>query len=322
MTPEPDMMTAIGLWNFGGPEVLGTLTLPAPHAGVGAVRVRVRAAGINPTDVMLRDGRLAEYFADADRPFVPGMDIAGTIDELGPGVDPALGLSVGDDVIGVVDNHGPYGGYSQYVVLDARSVAHKPTIASFDEAASFPMNALTARAALDALALPPGATLLVTGAAGAFGGYVVQLAAAEGVHVIALVGQREDADLVTRFGAQDVIFRGGDSVADTLRVVPGGVDAVADGAVLNEQIYPSIRDGGHVAAVIGGGEDPGRGIQVHHVHVREHATDQAAIARLARDVDEGRITPRVAGIYPATDAVAAHRRFDQGGLRGRLILAF
>lgn len=322
MTPDTATMTAIGLWEFGGPEVLKTLTLPAPHAGTGTVRVRVRAAGINPTDVMLRDGRLAEYFKDAQRPFVPGMDIAGTIDELGPDVDPALGLSVGDDVIGVVDNRGSYGGYSQFVVLDARSVAPKPATASFAEAASFPMNALTARAALDALALPPGATLLVTGAAGAFGGYVVQLAAAEGVHVIALVGKREDAELATSFGAQDIIVRGGDPVADTLRVTPGGVDALADGAVLNEQIYPAIRDGGHIAAVIGGGDDPGRGIHVHHVHVRERATDNAAIARLARAVDDGSLSPRVAGVYPATDAVAAHRRFDHGGLRGRLILTF
>jgi NADPH2:quinone reductase len=107
------------------------------------------------------------------------MDIAGTIDEIGDDVNAESGLAIGD-VVGVIDNHG---GYSECIVLDARSVTPKPARADFLEAASFLMNALTVRTALDALALLPGPTLLVTGAAGAFGGCAVQLGAAECLHV-------------------------------------------------------------------------------------------------------------------------------------------
>jgi NADPH2:quinone reductase len=132
---------------------------------------------VNPADVMLRDGRLREWYQDSEPPFIPGMDIAGTIDEIGDAVNAESGLAIGGDVVGIIDNHGQHGGYSECIVLDARSVRPKPARADFPEAASFLMNALTVRTALDALALPPGSTLLVTGAAGAFGGCAVQLGA-------------------------------------------------------------------------------------------------------------------------------------------------
>ena len=106
-------MYAIGLNNYGGPDVLHLIELPDPHAGPGQVRVRVRAAGINPVDVMVRDGSLAQWFSTLLPPFVPGMDIAGTIDEIGEGLDPQLGIAVGQDVAGVVDNYGSHGGYNQ-----------------------------------------------------------------------------------------------------------------------------------------------------------------------------------------------------------------
>ncbi|MBV6848751.1 alcohol dehydrogenase catalytic domain-containing protein [Xanthomonas campestris pv. heliotropii] len=138
-------MLAVGLHDYGGPEVLRLVELPDPHPAPGQVRVKVCAAGINPVDVMVRDGSLAGWFAGARPPFVPGMDIAGTIDEVGEGVDPQLGVAIGQDVAGVVDNFGCYGGYSQYVCLPAASVIPVPAGTTFPAAASFLMNALTAR---------------------------------------------------------------------------------------------------------------------------------------------------------------------------------
>lgn len=158
-------MKAIGLSSYGGPQVLHVVDLPEPHAGPGEVRVRVRAAGVNPADLMLRDGSLADWHRDMEPPFIPGMDVAGTIDEIADDARPIEGesLSLGTDVVGIVDNHGRHGGYSEYVVLPAESVTRKPAGTTFPQAASFLMNALTARCALDALALAPGATLVVTG---------------------------------------------------------------------------------------------------------------------------------------------------------------
>ena len=117
---------AVGLFEYGGPDVLRIVDLPEPHADAGQVRVRVRAAAVNPADVMLRDGRLREWYQDSEPPFIPGMDIAGTIDEIGNAVDAEFGLTIGNDVVGIVDNHGQHGGYSEYIVTDARSVTSKP----------------------------------------------------------------------------------------------------------------------------------------------------------------------------------------------------
>ena len=176
-------MKAIGLATYGGPDVLNWFDLPDPHAGPGQVRIRVRAASVNPVDAMLREGLLAVAYEGPDPPYIPGLEVAGTIDETGDDVD---GITVGEEVVGFVDNFAQHGGYSQYVVLPAASVIRKPAGTTFAQAASFLNNALTARNALDTLNLQPGATLLVTGAAGAVGGYLAQLGTAEGLRIVAV----------------------------------------------------------------------------------------------------------------------------------------
>lgn len=315
-------MHAIGLEHYGGPDVLHSVELPDPWPGAGQVRVKVRAAGINPVDVMVREGDLAALFETLDPPFVPGMDIAGQIDALGDDVDPAFGLERGQHVVGVVDNHGGYGGYSEYVCLPAASVIPMPARATFPEAASFLMNALTARNALDTLGLDPGATLLVTGAAGAVGTFAVALGRDAGLRVVALASPG-DASFLRAVGATDFVARG-DDVAQRVRdVVPGGVDAVVDAAGLLEQTVPAVRDGGTVIALrFLEAATLERGVRVVFVNVRERATDHAAIARLGEQVESGLLPLRVAGVFPATQAADAHRRFDAGGLRGRLVLTF
>lgn len=315
-------MYAVGLNNYGGPEVLQRVELPEPHPASGQVRVKVRAAGINPVDVMVRDGSLAGWFAGAQPPFVPGMDIAGTIDELGEGIDPLLGIAIGQDVVGVVDNFGSYGGYSQYVCLPAASVTPVPAGASLPEAASFLMNALTARNALDTLHLPPGSTVLVTGAAGAVGAYAVGLGNADGLRMVAIASAQDEAFLRAA-GASEVIARGNDVAARVRQAFPAGVDAVVDAASLGQQIAPVIRDGGTIITLRHGNDDGlERGIKAVFVNVRERITDHAAIARLGQQVTSGLLALRVAAVFPAAEAVAAHHRFDEGGLRGRVVLTF
>ncbi|WP_175839384.1 NADP-dependent oxidoreductase [Burkholderia anthina] len=315
-------MLAIGLSSYGGPEVLHRVELPDPHPARGQVRVKVRAAGVNPVDVMVRDGSLAGLFAGTQPPFVPGMDIAGTIDEIGEGVDLQPGVAVGQDVVGVVDNFGSYGGYSQYVCLPAASVAPVPIGATFPAAASFLMNALTARNALDTLRLPSGSTVLVTGAGGAVGAYAIALGNDDGLRMVSIASPQDEAFLRDT-GTAEFIERGGDVVARVHRIFPAGVDAVVDAARLGKQIVPAIRDGGTIIALRSGSDDDfDRGVKSVFVTVRQRATDHAAIVRLAQQVADGLLPLRVAAVYPATDAAAAHRRFDQGSVRGRLILDF
>lgn len=185
------------------------------------------------------------------------MSRGGVIDEVGPGVaDPEL--SIGRPVVGIVDNSGSRGGYSQYVVLAAESVTATPSGATFPEAASFLMNALTARNDLDLLALPEGATVLVTGAAGGVGGYVVVLAHAGGLRVVAVASPADEAD-ARAWGANVFVPRGDGVVEAVLEAVPGGVDAVIDAALLREAILPAVRDGGAAVTLRSGSWRPSGG---------------------------------------------------------------
>ena len=263
------MVMVIGVDEFGGPEKLKAFDIPAQPVGSGQVRVDVAAAAVSPTDTIHRSGGRAELLQQDPPPYVPGMDIAGVISEIGEGVDH---VAVGDAVMGIVAPTASHGGYSSSIVLPARSVARAPKGSSAVEACTLPMNGLTAQYALDLLDLPKGATLAVTGAAGAFGGYMVQLGVHRGLRVIA-DSSAADEDLVRSLGAHEVIRRG-DDIADRIRaLVPDGVDGLADGSIQNELLLPAVRDDGGFATVRGFQGPSERGITLHQVWVREYKTE-------------------------------------------------
>ncbi len=310
-------MRAVAFTRFGGPEVLEVVDLPEPHAGPGEVRIRVAAAAVNPTDTILRSG-LNRRPLESPTPHVPGMDAAGTIDEVGEGAS----WSIGDEVMAVVLATGPHGGaYASELVVPADSVARIPANSTLVEASTLPMNGLTARLSLDQLALLPGQTLAVTGAAGAYGGYVVQLAKQDGLTVI---GDASAADepLVRGLGA-DVVVRRGDDVTERIReVVAAGVDGLTDGAVMNEKVLAGIADGGDLAVVRGWNGPTERDITLHQTFVVDYAHNHAALDRLRQQVEAGHVTLRVAATYDPDGAPEAHRRLEAGGIRGRLVLTF
>jgi NADPH:quinone reductase-like Zn-dependent oxidoreductase len=118
-------MKAIGLTEFGGPEVLRVVDLPEPQPGPGEVRITVHAVAVNPTDLTFRAGRRAAQLADRPPPYIPGMDAAGVIDKLGAGTDGRL--AVGDPVIAYVIPVGPHGGsYAEQIVVGQASVVPAP----------------------------------------------------------------------------------------------------------------------------------------------------------------------------------------------------
>lgn len=311
-------MRAIGVTEFGGPEVLHVVDIPEPHPGPGEVRIRVHAATVNPTDTALRAGMYGARTQHLEPPYIPGMDAAGVVSEVGDGAS----FAVGDEVIAILVPYTERGGaYADEVVVPAASVVPIPRGAGFVAASTLPMNALTAWVALRDLAVPAGGTLAVTGAAGSFGGYVIQLAKAAGLRVIA-DASAADEQLVRDLGADDVVRRGED-VADRIReLVPDGVDGVADGAVLDDLVAPAIRDGGGLAVVRGWDGDPGRGIAVHRVFVAAEAENTAALEHLREQAEAGVVTLRVARTFPPERAPEAHRALEAGGTRGRLVLDF
>jgi NADPH:quinone reductase len=312
-------MRSVGVTEFGGPEALHVMELPDPEAGPGELRIRVHAAAVNPIDTFLRAGLRAEQLKDAPPPYVPGMDAAGVLDQIGPEV--ATDLQVGDHVMAFVLQRGSHGAYSELLVVPAESVARAPAGATDAEAATLPLNGLTARQAFDLLELEPGQTLAVTGAAGAVGGYAVQLGKAAGLRVIADASEA-DEQLVKSLGA-DVVVRRGPEFAERVRAaVPAGVDAVIDLARLNELVVPAVRDGGKIATVRGFQAEPERGITYHPVVVYSYAREQAKLDRLRQQAEAGELTLRVARTLPAERAAEAHRIMEAGGTRGRLILEF
>lgn len=317
-------MRAVGFHHFGGPDVLEVLDLPEPHAGRGQVRIKVAAVAVNPSDTVSRSGQAKALMQKADPdleyppgPYVVGWDAAGVIDEIGE--DAPDDLAVGDHVMAVTLPVGAGGAYAEYLALSAESVVHAP--AGWDDVAActLPLNGLTARLALDLLALPPGSTVAVTGAAGAFGGYAVQLAKADGLRVVADASDA-DRDLVTRLGA-DVVVRRGDDVAERIRqAVPDGVDGLADGAVLHDKVVAAVRNGGRIATLRSYTGREEREITWHPVHVMQYLRARAQLDRLRRQAEAGVLTPRIADVLPIEKAAEAHRRLEAGGTRGRLVL--
>ena len=311
-------MRAAGVIEFGGPEALQVVDVPDEPLGPGSVRVRVAAATVNPTDTHARAGAYAGRDPVKQPPWVPGMDVAGTVVEVGEGV---AHVEVGELVMGIVVPSGAHGGYREDIVLPGNSVVGVPAGVDAVTASTLPMNALTARLALDSLALRPGQVLAVTGAAGAFGGYVVQLAKADGLTVVADASEA-DEELVRGLGA-DVVVRRGDDVAQRIRdEYPDGVDGLADGAVQDALVLLAIRDGGGLATVRGYRGDGQRGIEVHPTLVRRLAEDRAALVRLRQQTEDGVLTLRVARTFPVEQAAEAHRVLEAGGVRGRLVLTF
>ncbi|MFE9023385.1 NADP-dependent oxidoreductase [Streptomyces sp. NPDC007808] len=294
-------MRAVVVNSFGGPEAVQVVETEVPEPGAGEIRIKVAAAGLNPVDAGVRAG----VFGGSGQRIGLGWDVAGTVDAVGTGSS----WSVGDQVVALV--YGPLkplGTHAEYVVVAADAAAGAPTTVDAVHAATLPLNALTAVQALDLLELTPGESLLVTGAAGAVGGYAVRLAAHRGLSVTGLA-REDDEEFVRSLGAER--FLSG-AVAD------GGFDAVLDAAVLGEPALDRVRDGGRYIGVIPHAEPASvRGVRTGAVEV---SADGARLTELVRLLDEGVLSTRVAETFALDDAAKAHARLAEGGLRGRLVL--
>lgn len=308
-------MTSIVVNSFGGPEVLELVERPLPDPGPGQVRVRVEAAGVHPVDLFVRSGPPAGFLADrVQPPYILGWDLAGAVDAVGDGV---TGFRPGDRVIGLTSwKRTGAGSYTDYAVFDASWLAPAPTSVSAAEAATIPLNALTAAQAVDRLDVAPGTTIVVTGAAGSLGGFAVELAVARGFRVLA-VAARADESVVRTFGAELFVTRS-DDVAQAVRaMLPAGADGLVDAAVIGPPAIGAVRDGGRFVAVTAHAPAPERGVNVTVIDVQP---DGPRLAELSAAVDAGTITPRLVATYPFAQVAEAHRRQAKGGIRGRLVL--
>jgi len=295
-------MRGYGFTQVGGPERQAFLDVEVPRPGPGELRVRVRAAGVNPGDWRLREGSYGTA-----GPAVLGREVAGTVTAAGPDSP----FAVGDEVFGGCP--GMVGGWAEEALVIAGFAAHRPETVRPEDAAVLPVAAGTASDALAGLALPAGATLLVNGAGGGVGVPTVQLARAAGLRVLGVASPRKHA-LIERFGAVPVAY--GPGLSDRIRAL-GPVDAVFDlvgGAALREvaELLPdrsrlrSVADKA-LAAELGGAEV-----------VRDRST--RVLDELARRVVAGELDPHVTDVFPLDRAAEALALVESGHAEGKVVL--
>ena len=302
-------MRAVVVGRFGGPEVLAVATVPDPEAEPGTVLVRVLAANVNPTDLAARQGFIIG--GPVEPPTVLGWDFLGVVEALGEGV---TDLAVGERVVGMVPWYairGRVGTYAELVAADSTWVVPLSSGLGEVEAATIPLNALTARQALDLLAPEPESELLVTGASGAVGAVAAQLAVAAG-HTVTAVAGRDDEAFVADLGVARVLPRDADLAA------AGRFPFVLDAVPLGERALPAVADGGSIVATRPIPEaDASRRIRQEVMLIQ---ADQAALRTLVGEVAAGRLRTRVDRSLGFEDAAEAHRLVEAGGLHGKVVL--
>jgi NADPH2:quinone reductase len=310
-------LRAVLVSEFGGPEQLRPGEAADPVAGPGEVRVAVHAAGVNPVDAGNRaDGR----WAGLQVPCILGYDVAGVIDSVGPGV---TSLVPGDRVMAMTHFPDGAGGYAELAVTDAGLVAPIGSATSFADAAATPLAAGTAHLVLARLGLPAGSRLLVLGASGGVGLFLVQLAAAAGIMTIGTGRQVMHAQM-SGCGAAACLDDTCEDVASRARALAGGpVDAIADlvGGRLAQAACTALRPGGQIAAIATPELDLDplldANITFHGVLVQDDGDRTRALAAL---LDRRALQPVISHVLPLAAAAEAHRIVEGGHTRGKIVL--
>jgi NADPH:quinone reductase-like Zn-dependent oxidoreductase len=309
-------MKAVRFHEYGDPEVLRVEDVVTPTPAEGQVLVRVAATSFNGVDANIRAGRMQGPMP-LELPHTPGLDVAGTVEVLGAGVD---GLQVGDRVVGFL----PFvedGAAAEYVVAAAAALAPAPSSIPLADAAAFPLVALTAWQALfEHAELRAGQRILVNGASGAVGGYAVQLAAAVGAHVLATASP-ETRDRVRAYGADEVLDH---TAGDVAASVTDPVDVLLNLAPVSPEqlaaLAARVGDGGVVVNTtvwMPAPSDAARGVRGIDLYVR---SDAAQLTELSARVDRGELSVDVAERVSLADLASVHARAAEGKLGGKVVV--
>lgn len=308
-------MKAVRYHKFGTSEVLRYEEVERPAPGDGQVLVRVAATSFNPVDDHIRAGVLAEMIP-MSLPFVPGIDLAGTVAEIGPGV---TDVKVGDPVVAMLPL-GAAGAAAEYVLAPAEALAAAPQTIELIDAAALPLSGLAAWQSLFELAdLKPGQSVLINGAGGAVGSVAVQLAVDAGATVTAADDPRH-ADRLTGYGAHRVVGRldlaaGPDAVGGPFQVVLNHVRVAPDEAAALSRF---VADGGIATSTAGPiPEEPARSVRTASLWVRSDATQ---LSELIAKVDSGQVRLHIADRRPLVELRAVHEDAGAGRLAGKTVL--
>jgi NADPH2:quinone reductase len=310
-------MRAVLVSEFGGPEQLRLGESADPVAGPGQVRIAVHVAGVNPVDA---GNRADGGWAGLRLPCILGYDVAGVIDGVGEGV---RGLAAGERVMAMTHFPGGAGGYAERVVTGAGLAAPISPATTFAEAAAAPLAAGTAQVVLSRLALPAASRLLVLGASGGVGLFLLQLAAAAGITTIG-VGRQARHDLMRGLGAAACIdYMREDLAPRALTLAGGPVDAIADlaGGTLAATAVPALRPGGQIAAIATPELDLDplldANVTFHGVLIGDDGDRTRALAAL---LDRRALRPVISHMLPLAAAAQAHRILEGRHTGGKIVL--
>ncbi|MGW0336378.1 NADP-dependent oxidoreductase [Streptomyces sp. NPDC003011] len=299
---------------LGGPEVLREVRVERPGPRPNEVLVRVRAAGINPTDWKHREsgGFLGEP------PFVLGWDVSGVVEAVGIGVATFV---PGDEVFGMLPYPFGHGSHAEYVIAPVRALTHKPSVIDHTQAGALPLVSLTAwQALVENADLQPGQRVLIHAAAGGVGHVAVQIAKARGAYVIGTASAGKHGFL-REIGVDEAIDYRETDFAEAVK----DVDVVLDtlGGETSVRSLRVLRPGGIVVSILPVGSDELRqeaerlGVRALRMLVD---ADRAGMRAIADLVEQGRLRPTIAGTFPLADAAEAHALGDTGRTTGKLVL--
>ncbi len=307
-------MRAMRVDRFGGPEVLEAVDIPRPSPGISQVLVRVRAAGVNPTDWKHRGGR--RFLGDP--PYVVGWDVSGVVEEVGLGVTL---FKPGDEVFGMLPYPGGAGAYAEYVVGPARAFAPKPAAVDHVQAAAIPLVALTAwQCLVDTAHVRAGDRVLVHAAAGGVGHLAVQIAKSRGAEVIGTASAPRHA-FVRSLGADEVVDYTSVDFADVVRDVDVVLDTIGEDYQLRS--LRTLKRGGTMVSTVPRAAE-GLFERAAELGVRAELilveADHAGMLAIADLVERGRLRATIAGTFPLYRAAEAHRLGETGRTAGKLVL--
>jgi NADPH:quinone reductase-like Zn-dependent oxidoreductase len=300
-------MRAVQFSAFGGPEVLHVEEIAEPRPGPGQVRIRVKAAGVNPIDSKIRSGAMRAMFP-MRLPATIGFEAAGVIDAIGSEVTT---YHLGDEVMGWTDT----GAYAELAL--ATTVVRKPALLAWDKAVALPVAGEASNRVLGLLAIGMGDVLLIHGGAGAVGTLAIQLALRRGARVIATANPR-DLDYVRTLGAIGVSY--GEGLASRIRALHHHIDAVFDAA--GKGALPGsieLRGGKTRIITIADPDASSLGIPFSTGTPRDR--DPFALQELAGLVVSGAVAAVVGATFPLVDVQRAHEQVTAGGHRGKIVLA-
>ncbi|MFI6298216.1 NADP-dependent oxidoreductase [Nonomuraea sp. NPDC050790] len=308
-------MRAITQDVLGGPDVLRLAEVARPEPGPTEVLVRVRAAGVNPTDWKHRaNGGLIGV-----PPFTLGWDVSGVVEAIGPGTTL---YRPGDEVFGMLRYPQAHGAYAEYVSAPARTFARKPSEIDHIQAGALPLAALTAwQALVDTAGVRGGQRVLVHAAAGGVGHLAVQIAKARGAHVIGTASAAKH-DFLRTLGADELIDYRTTDFAEVVRDVDMVLDTM--GGEYGSRSLRTLREGGTIVSLVLSELDPDLAEEASARGIRSAAMlvepDHAAMKSIAALAAAGRLRAKIAAVLPLEEATKAHELGETGRTTGKIVL--